>query len=83
MPARIKAQPATGTVLALLGPQMKPPTLHIYLVEAENYARHIVARWLGDRGHRVSLLSAPEQLLPALAADPDPTDLIQIGRAHV
>jgi GGDEF domain-containing protein len=55
---------------------MKTPTLHIYLVEAENYARHIVARWLGDRGHRVSLLSAPEQLLPALAADPDPTDLI-------
>ncbi|MBI2502165.1 MAG: response regulator [Candidatus Latescibacteria bacterium] len=55
---------------------MKTPALHIYLVEAENYARQVVARWLRDRGHRVSLLSAPEELLDILAADPDPTDLI-------
>lgn len=55
---------------------MKTPALHIYLVEAENYARQVVAQWLRDRGHRVSLLGAPEGLLGALAADPDPTDLI-------
>ncbi|MCC7265022.1 MAG: hypothetical protein IT369_21095 [Candidatus Latescibacteria bacterium] len=55
---------------------MKIPALHIYLAEAENYARQVVARWLADRGHRVSLVGAPEALLDALAADPDPTDLI-------
>ena len=55
---------------------MKIPALHIQLVEAENYARQVIAQWLRDRGHRVSLLSAPEELLHALAADPDPTDLI-------
>lgn len=55
---------------------MKTPALHIYLVEAENYARQVIARWLRDRGHRVNLLSAPEELLQALAADSDPTDLI-------
>ena len=55
---------------------MKTPALHIYLVEAENYARQVVAEWLCRRGHRVRLLTAPEELLGALAADPDPTDLI-------
>jgi PleD family two-component response regulator len=55
---------------------MKTPALHIYLVEAENYARQVVAQWLRQRGHRVSLLSASEELLDVLAADPDPTDLI-------
>ena len=35
-----------------------------------------MAQWLRDRGHRVSLLTTPEELLEALAADPDPTDLI-------
>jgi GGDEF domain-containing protein len=55
---------------------MKTPALHIYLVEVENYARQVVAQWLHERGHRVSLLTAPEELLDILAADPDPTDLI-------
>ena len=55
---------------------MKKPSRHIYLVEAENYARQVVAQYLQDLGHRVSLLEIPEQLLGALAADPDPTDLI-------
>lgn len=55
---------------------MKTPALHIYLVEAENYARQVVAQSLSDLGHRVSLLAAPEDLLEVLAADPDPTDLI-------
>jgi len=55
---------------------MRTPALHIYLVEAENYARQVVAQWLGDQGHRVSLLATPAELLGALDADPDPTDLI-------
>ena len=65
-----------GTDLAIVRPKMKTPTLHIYLVEAENYARQVVVQWLRDRGHRVSLLSTPEELLEALGANPDPTDLI-------
>ena len=48
--------------------------MHIYLVEADNYARQIIARHLEDLGHRVSLLEATGDLLAALAAEP--TDLI-------
>jgi PleD family two-component response regulator len=55
---------------------MKKPALHIYLVEPENYARQVVAQWLQDRGHQLSLLTAPAELLPALAAQTAPVDLI-------
>ena len=50
--------------------------MHIYLVEIENYAREIVAQHARGLGHRTSLLAAPEELLEALAADPEPVDLI-------
>ncbi len=55
---------------------MRKPAIHIYLVEAENYARRVVAQHLRDLGHRVSLVEAPEDLLAALAADAEPTGLI-------
>lgn len=55
---------------------MKTPSLHIYLVEAENYARQVVAQYLRDLGHRVALLEAPEELLGTLAAEATPIDLI-------
>ena len=50
--------------------------MHIYLVEIENYARGMVAEHLQSLGHRICLLSTPAELLGALAADPEPTDLI-------
>ena len=50
--------------------------MHIYLVEAENYAREKIAEHLLGLGHRTGLLAAPGELLGALAADPQPADLI-------
>ena len=50
--------------------------MRIYLVEAESYARQMVAEHLQALGHEVSLLPAPEGLLGALAGEPAPTDLI-------
>ena len=50
--------------------------MHIYLVEIDNYARQMGAQHLQDLGHRVSLRPAAGDLLEALAADPEPADLI-------
>lgn len=54
----------------------RTPSLHIYLIEAENYARQVVAQHLVDQGHQVVLLEAPENLLEALAQATTPADLI-------
>lgn len=55
---------------------MKTPALHIYLVEAENYARQVVAEWLCRRGHQVRLLHGAGEILGALAGEAGGVDLI-------